>query len=72
MIKPRLALGRLKTFFDRPTQSGDGGEFVQFREVRPERHVEGHISRIGDRAADQYQWSDGGDSKRNRRSRAQS
>ena len=27
MIEPRLALGRLKTFLDRPTQAGDGGEF---------------------------------------------
>ena len=34
MIKPRFALGRLKTLLDRPAQADDGGEFFQFRDMR--------------------------------------
>jgi hypothetical protein len=53
MVEPRLAFGGLEAFLDRPSQPGDRGQFVQLSEVRPESHVEGQISRIGDRSSDQ-------------------
>src|SRR3984893_18803925 len=53
MVEPRLAFGGLKAFLDRPSQPSDRGQFVQLGEVRPERHVEGQISRIDDRSSDQ-------------------
>jgi hypothetical protein len=52
MVEPRVAFGGLEAFLDRPSQP-DRAQFVHLSEVRPERHVEGQISRIGDRSSDQ-------------------